>query len=308
MDGVWITKPARRLFDVPENGALAWVLRALEERAIIAASALADAPTPWVAEIRDTLASVRRARKVAWLENLPTVWPGDNVYFYLRADRVGFYRTRVAEAARYLRRMLSPTEADIVEALGARYFEPTQDWKLFEIAVLLRICTALEDVGTRLGPTLSFHDRRPRPFATYRLDASRKVRVWYQKWPPSTGPSELDDAIAYYRLPAGGTRPDIVIEVVEEETPLRGLILELKASTASSYMSSGFSQLLGYLRERPTLFMGQAAAWLVVPMSSNFASKPPAGRSLWITSADDVATAVRDSIVRDNTDHVCDAL
>ncbi len=291
---IWVTRSANRIFDIPENRALAWVLRTLEERGAIAVPPVGDAPGAWGHAIRDMTSIVHRARRTAWLEAVPATWPGDDAYFRLRADRMGFYRLRVTEAARYLRHILiAPTPDDLVEALSERYFEPEQDWKLFEIAVLMRVTRALSEVGTRLNPTRLFRDNRNRPFASFRISARREVRLWYQSWPPATGPSELDDAVRHYELPSGGNRPDIVVELVDARRTVRAIILELKASTSGSYLGSGLSQLLGYLRDRPTLLAEPSSGWLVAPPGAGFASKAPGERALWVISSNDVAQAVR---------------
>lgn len=295
MGDVWVTRPANRVFDIPENRALAWVLKMLEGRGAMALPAVGDAPGAWGEEIKASTSEVRRARRTAWLEGVPAIWPGDEAYSRLQADRKGFYRLRVSAASRYLRRTLtSPSPDEIVEALSQRYFEPKQDWKLFEIAVLIRIANALAALGTRLTTTRLFHESKSRPFAAYRVSSSREVRVWYQTWPPATAPSELTDAIRHYHLASGGNRPDIVIEFLEAGRSNRAIVLELKASSSGSYLSSGFAQLLGYLRDRPGLLRGAASGWLVAPPSAAYASKPAGPRSLWIISSGDVAQAIRD--------------
>jgi hypothetical protein len=291
---IWVTRPASRIFDIPENRALAWVLKALEERGTVAVPPTGDAPGAWGEEIRTMTRVAHRTRRTAWLEAVPTIWPGDKVYLRLNADRMGFYKVGVAGAARYLRHIVNaPTPDDIVRALSERYFEPKQDWKLFEIAVLMRVARALSEVGTRIDPTRLFQDNRNRPFAIFRVGATREVRLWYQGWPPSSRPSELADAVRYYELPAGGNRPDIVVEFVEAGQSMRAIILELKASASGSYLSTGFSQLLGYLRDRPTLVSAPASGWLVAPLAAGYVSKAPGERALWVTSSNDVAAAVQ---------------
>ncbi|MDX1885365.1 hypothetical protein [Mycolicibacterium sp. 120270] len=291
---IWVTRPANRIFDIPENRALAWVLRVLEERGIMAVPPTGEAPGAWGDEIRHMTGVVRRTRRTAWLEGVPDTWPGDDAYLRLKADRMGFYRIRVANAARYLRHILiAPSPVDIVQALSERYFEPRQDWKLFEIAVLMRISRDLAEVGKRLSPTRLFQEGRGRPFARFSTGPSREIRLWYQMWPFSTRPSELDDAVRYYGLPSGGNRPDIVIELVEDGKSVRAIVLELKASTSGSYLSSGFSQLLGYLRDRRRLLTKPASGWLVAPPGTGYTSKVPDGRALWVTSSDEVSSAVR---------------
>ena len=297
---IWVTRAANRIFDIPENRALAWVLQAVEERGTIAVPATGQAPGAWGDEIRLMTSIVRRIRQTAWLEGVPALWPGDEAYFRLKADRKGFYRSRVANAARYLRRiLLAPSAEDVVQALSDRFFEPRQDWKLFEIAVLMRISHALAEIGMRLSPTRLFIEGRGRSFARFRLSTGREMRLWYQTWPPATRPSELDDAIRHYELTSGGNRPDIVIEWIDDGVSTRAIILELKASAAPAYLSSGLSQLLGYLRDRPRLLTEPASGWLVAPVGPGYASKDPSGRALWAISANDVAAAVRSAALTD---------
>ncbi len=291
---IWVTRPANRVFDIPENRALAWVLQTLEERGLVAVPPTGEAPGEWGDEVRATTSLVHRTRRIAWLEGVPAIWPGDEAYFRLKADRRGFYGIRVANAARHLRRVLiAPSPEEVVRALSERYFEPRHDWKLFEVAVLVRIARAVAEIGTRLSPTRLFHDGKSSPFARFRLSPSQEIRLWYQSWPPATRPSELDDAVRHYQLPSGGNRPDIVVEFLAGGTSVRALILELKASTSAAYLSTGLSQLLGYLRDRPALSTGEASGWLVAPAGSGYISRPADGRALWVTSADDVAAAVR---------------
>lgn len=293
MGDIWVTRPANRIFDVPENRALAWVLKMIEERGRLAVPSTGDVPGAWGSEIRTMTDLTGSARRTSWLESVPATWPGDEAYFRLQADRTGFYRLRVAAAARHLRQLLiNPSTDDVVSALSHRFFEPQQDWKLFEIAVLMRISTALAALGSRLNPTRLFLDGNSRPFAAYRISPSREVRVWYQKWPPSTAPSELNDALRYYELPTGGNRPDIVVEFVEAGRSTRAIVLELKASSSSTYLGSGFAQLLGYLRDRPGQLASPASGWLVAPPNAGYVSKHAGSRSLWITSSSDVASMI----------------
>lgn len=290
---IWVTRPANRVFDIPENRALAWVLLTLSERVIIAVPASGEPPGTWGTEIRTMSATIRESRKTAWLEGIPPEWPGNVVYSRLMADRTGFYHSSVTSAARYLRRfVISPTTEDIVQTLCQRYFEPKQDWKLFEIAVLMRLCAALSAIGTRVSAARMFHDGRSGPFACFRLNGTSQIRLWYQSWPPATKPSELDDAVRHYKLASTGNRPDIVVEVVEAGVSKRAIVLELKASSSGTYLSSGLSQLLGYLRDRPRLTTGPASGWLVAPAGTSFVTRPAEGRALWMTTADHVAADV----------------
>lgn len=287
--GEWVTRPANRIFDLPENRVLAWLLAVIQERAQIAVPATKATLAAWQQEIRDAEARVLLSRRVAWLEGVPNEWPGEFVYQRLAADRLGFYRTRVAAAARLVRALLDdPSPLNQVEALCNRYFEPSQDWKLFEIAVLMRLCRELDKTGERVARGASFDARR---FAHYRLSGNREVVIWYQSWPKTSEDSELLETAAYYELTALN-RPDITVEISRDGQHVRTIVLELKASGSTEYLGTGLSQLLGYLRDRPTYTQHEASGWLVAPAEGSFVSKPAEKRALWVVSADDVAASL----------------
>lgn len=288
----WVTRPAMRVFDVPENRALAWLLDALQSRAAATGKRTEESTAAWGAEIHQATLLISRLAKSSWLESVEKQWPGDDVYERLHADRLGFYRTKVAPASRYMRRILyAPSPQDIAEAICDRFFEPTQDWKLFEIAVLLRIAAALDVAAERIGGLTLLDQTRSR-FARYRLPGNRVVSLHYQGWPASSGASELLDAVVHYGFGNSGySRPDIAIEIADGGVPTQILVLELKASSSMSYLASGMAQLLSYLRERPLMTGISPSGWLVAPGIES----PPrdaAGRALWAVSADDVAAAV----------------
>lgn len=282
----WVTRPANRVFDIPENRALAWCLAIIQERS--SAVRPTDSDT-WTGDVARAGEQARRHRRAAWLEPIPAEWPGDAVYPRLGADRHGFYSVHVSAAARLLRRLLiNPTEEDVVAALCERFFEPKMDWQVFEVAVLLRICRRLAESGQKTGSASLIVGGRG-PFASYNLPNGRNVQIWYQSWPGTAGPSELRDALSHYSIEAGGNRPDIVVEISGGGADRRLLVLELKASVSASYLTVGFGQLLGYLRDRPLHTKGEAAGWLVAPPSSAFTSRLPEGRSLWAIDSDFVA-------------------
>jgi hypothetical protein len=283
---IWVTRPANRIFDIPENRALAWCLMVIQERS---AAVRPDVAEMWTGEIARAGEVVRRHRRAAWLEGIPAHWPGDDVYLRLQADRHGFYKLRVSAAAKLLRRLLiNPNDADVAAALCERYFEPSRDWQVFEVAVLLRMCRQLDLLGKKTGSTGLLVGGRG-PFASYVLPDGRRVRLWYQSWPSNAGPSELQNALAHYSINANGTRPDIVGEILDSGAAPQLIVLELKASTSASYLGAGLGQLLGYLRDRPTHTTREACGWLVAPPSSAFTSQPAEGRAIWAVDSDLVA-------------------
>lgn len=128
--------------------------------------------------------------------------------------------------------------------------------------------------------------------ARKRLADGSEVRIWYQSWPVDAGPSAHADARHLYGIRGGVPRPDVVIQRVSSlGQPMDAVILELKATKSAMYLSEGLSQLLGYLKDCPTLFSTQPSGWLVAPDSDAFESRKAEGATLWAVGVDAVAKA-----------------
>ncbi len=119
----------------------------------------------------------------------------------------------------------------------------------------------------------------------------REVRLWYQAWPAAAGTSVHATARARYGIAAGPARPDIVIELIHGDIRVDAVLLEIKATQSASYLGQGLLQLLGYLKDRRTLFTNNPAGWLVAPASKAFISAPHGGAELWAIDGKNVAHA-----------------
>jgi hypothetical protein len=289
--GQYVVRPARRIFDTPENRALAWVLQRLESELSDIPDAAELAGKGWSARLQANLRAIHAARRHPWLRDVPPVRPDAATLKRLHAARTSFYKLLLPEVLRAMRRWLDhPSPDDLTELLCSRYFEPARTWQLFEIVVALRLARAFAAVsaGKRKGRLLLGSGRAP--FAVYPLADGSEIRLWYQSWPHAAGESLHAAARMRHGIGAGDTRPDLVIERTDNAGAL--LILELKATRSSSYLGAGLSQLLGYIKERPLLLSEPACAWLVAPASTAFEAAPAdAVEPLWVVSADHVAEA-----------------
>jgi hypothetical protein len=183
-----------------------------------------------------------------------------------------------------------PSPADITELLSARYFEPSRDWQLFEVVIALRLEAAFRRVCERRRKSRLLVGGSRGPFARFDND-DREIRVWYQAWPYGASQSLHRALRDHYGIGGSDVRPDIVIERLDKNGASDALLLELKASRRSAYLSEGIFQLLGYLNDRPKLFTKQPAAWLVAPKSSAFETVNPLDYPIWVIDADNVAAA-----------------
>lgn len=182
-----------------------------------------------------------------------------------------------------------PSEHDITELLCERWFRPTQDWRLFEVVVALRLARAFAAASPVRRRARLLYDTGGSPYARYTLADGDEVRLHYQGWPPFKTPSQHAEARARHQLRAGPPRPDLYISRCGAAPD--AAVLELKATTSASYLGAGLSQLLGYLAERPGAWTTPPSGWLVAPTSPAFIAADPNGAELWVVSADEVAAA-----------------
>ena len=98
---------------------------------------------------------------------------------------------------------------------------------------------------------------------------------------------------------AGATRPDIVVELLTPGEPAKGILLEVKASRKGNYLGEGVTQALGYLADRPELFLTMAPPTAVVAPASNAFTQTSdeSGINVAIVSGDDVGDWVTQKVL-----------
>ena len=294
---VFVTRPARRVFDTPANRMLRWALETLHTQLHRARE---DQMGP---EAAATLSRMRATVLVAtgqsWLSRVPAERPTAAGLAGLRASRRAFYSVDLRAVCELLLPLVPEPEPDaLVEFLARWYFEPSLDWKLFEIGVLLRIARQLRQMGGQTRARLDFGGDSRRPFLTTSLPDGTQIGLWYQKWPSGSGTSLVRDAARRHGLVARHfSRPDIVLEA-QRNGARKNLLLELKASGDPSYLVSGMYQILGYLADRADVDHVAPRGWLVVPPATTFDRRAPDGvEGLWMVDADDVAKAAVQAVM-----------
>lgn len=303
--GLFVTRPAERIFDTPENQALRWFLRALTD--LIEAIRPVESDTSgvmrpgesWWAHVVQLGQELAEAFRPRWLSAVTPVRPSPLTLSRLRSSRAAFYAELLPDAiAMMVRYTERPSAQDITDLLCQRYFEPRLNWQLFELTIALRLTRAFEErLGTKRSPIGLLVGRARRPFALYELEEGDEVRLWYQTWPDIETRSLLREARARHGLSAGSSRPDLVLERRSGGHLVDSILIEVKASRNSRTLGAGLLQMLGYLKERPDAWPKETPAWLVAPKSLAFQSGPAAGEPLWMVNADDFAAAAADRLL-----------
>jgi hypothetical protein len=297
---LFVVRPAQRQLDTPENRALAWLLQrlsaAVSTAAIEGAAGAADEggeeneARGWADRIGLLRSQLQATRRVQWLRDVAAEAPSAHTLKRLRAARSNFYARTVAAALDAVLRFTRADEEALAEALAERYFRPRETWRLFEVAVALRLARAFAAQSPRRRVARLLVGGGRTAFARYWFADGAEVALLYQAWPRQAGRSLLREVGDRHRLRGGGSRPDIFI-VCSGPRP-DAIVLELKATYSPSYLGSGLSQLLGYIGEHPELWVKRPAGWLVAPRSDAFEDCPPdEGAPLWMVSAERVGEA-----------------
>jgi hypothetical protein len=292
---VFVTRPAQRLFDTPENRALAWLLETLGKqlrRVGVDAVAPGDEDERgWYAELAARRFGLSESRRHLWLRSIPAERPDRRAMARLRAARSAFYSRSVADAIETLDRYTrAPSGDDLADMLCRRFFRPREDWRLFEVVVALRLARAFAAIAPDGRRSRLLVAGGGGPYAVYELGDGVQVRLHYQRWPNGAGRSLHAETRRRHGLQAGEPRPDMVVERVGRDPD--AVVVELKASRNPGYLGQGVSQLLGYLKDRPELWRRQPSGWLVAPASAAFhadAASPEV--ETWLVDADAVAAA-----------------
>ncbi len=303
----YAVRPARRIFDTPENRAVVWIMDRID--AELRRTSMADSDPAggvysrsWFGRIAWMRGQIQNARTRYWLRGLRGERPDQQVLKGLKATRKSFYGRLALDAfgtlQRYTERDIST--ADLTALLCERYFEPERDWRLFELVVTLRLARALADVCSKRHRERLLLGKGRAPFARYEMPDGDEVRLWYQAWPRDGGASVHGEASAYYEINAASSRPDIVVQRLRNGALVDSVLLELKASRTAGTLGAGLLQLLGYLKDRPAPYASTPRGWLVAPPSDSFVSKDPSQRELWVVDSDNVAAAVLERLSRDS--------
>lgn len=294
----FVVRSAQRVFDTPENRALAWLLdrlrtstqAALGELSDDALDSLGETTAGWADRIQRLSSQVRAAQRTSWLRQVDPEPPTRRTIKRLKASRSSFYAITVTAAVEAVLEFSNPSEQALADVLCRRYFEPARTWLIFEVYVALRLARAFAKASGRPRKARLLAGGNRAPFARYAYPDGSEVALIYQGWPSGLGRSLRRETSDRHELASTASRPDIFITRSGSAPDVA--VLELKASYRPGYLGNGLSQLLGYLAERPDAWKKKPAGWLVAPASEAFRDRP-AGETenLWIVSADQVADA-----------------
>jgi hypothetical protein len=298
---VFVVRGARRVFDTAENRALVWLLERLTAAVDAAVTwnsrdeigtgtKKPPADPTWSQRIDGLRRELAEGRRTSWLRAIPPTAPTAATLRSLRAARSAFYAERVAPALESVLQLANPSAEVLTDVLARRYFRPEQTWRLFEIAVALRLARAFAARSPRPRRTRLLVGEGRASFARYAFDDGAEVTLTYQAWPALDRPSMRRRLGKRHGLQWREGVPDII--VVRSGPDPDAVVLELKASHNPDYLREGVDELLVYLADHPGFWARKPSGWLVAPASAAFEDgEADPDLPLWVVSADRVAAA-----------------
>ncbi|XVQ08097.1 hypothetical protein ACQP1W_36835 [Spirillospora sp. CA-255316] len=247
----FVTSPAKRVYQTPENEILVYVLDTIVETATL---------TGWdkkvdqkgLAElVRERLDSAIRYRQHKIFAGIERTTPTARAVAGIRSGRNG---TRYAVALAAYDRAIDLVERvdrqAIRESIEHAGIVTSLESTLFELLTTFRLMEALQEHGWKMAPFFTFQGAVQSNGV--RQDG-REVQLWYQSTPPElTAQSHYTGVLAAHKFRSIQVlRPDVVLRWRDQSNVDRWLLLECKLSQrggVSRAARDALTDLLGYRR------------------------------------------------------------
>jgi hypothetical protein len=227
---LYVTAPARRVYQTPENELLVHVLDA-----IVAATQHSgwDRITPRqepARRVRERLSAATRWQQNRMLSGIDRAAPAPRAVARVRSGRHAQRYAAVLRAYDKLTSLVEQMNRQAVrEAIEQAGLVTAEEPILFELLTTFRVIDALTSLGWQMAPLTLFHGH---VHTTGRTPDGRRIDLWYQTTPPALA------ARSQYRqvLTAHGftgtrqLRPDITLQWTAPDEQQRWLLIECKLS------------------------------------------------------------------------------
>lgn len=245
---LYVTAPARRVYQTPENELLVHVLDA-----IVAAAQRSgwDRKTPRqepARRVRERLSSATRWQQNRMLSGIERTAPAPRAVARVRSGRHAQRYAAVLRAYDKLTSLVEHMDRQAVrEAIEQAGLVTAEEPILFELLTTFRVIDALTTLGWQMAPLTLFHGH---VHTTGHTADSRQIELWYQTTPPALAArSQYRQVLTSHGFT--GTRqlrPDIVLQWTAPDGQQRWLLIECKLSQSGVNKAArqALSDLLAY--------------------------------------------------------------
>lgn len=268
---LFICKPASKMYDLPENQLLRfmlWKIRSLAESIdlqIPEELLLKEKWDNWSEIIISRYFEAKKYSKNIYFQNISMPrFIKPKTLQKAKTHRNKSYQKVASCYELYEDLFLIKEESTIRELIEKQILEPLNNDKLFEIYVLFNLLNVLEkrsgklDIGL-LKPNLKYT-------AKYN-ENNNEMYIFYQQMPEEFGKnSKYKDIFENYNLNVSLRRPDILLEI-QNSNKSSYIIIEVKRSKNRDYIVESVYKVLGYIYDFEECFktsknpQGVLAVW-----------------------------------------------
>ncbi len=288
----YVSRTAHRSFEMPENLLLSWLVEDLRRTVGLIEHRVGSRA------LHDGLRAIRRecdlAQRHDWFGNVSRPLRPTPAMLAAAAR----HRSREYRAAAGLARHRLDLENDdrsarwstVIALLAVNWLEPISDDDLFELYVLVQ---TLDLLAGELEPVQYGLVAAGRSHVAMFRGEDREVRVFFDQTPTSI--FRIESRYGRIRAECNGIagrerRPDILV-VSKGKAGSRIVLVEMKNSVDSSYISDGIYKVLAYMYDFQdvckTEIGNELRAVLVVPTGVSALPHATADRHVFVASADD---------------------
>ncbi|MBZ2165895.1 hypothetical protein [Methanobacterium spitsbergense] len=259
---IFMCKPASRMYDLPENQILKYILTNIAEIAEtfqfikpeenIEIEYLKD---NWQDDIIGSNHTIKKALNNIYIQNLTKtkrIKPRD--LQRLRTHRNRIYRNEILKCYELYDKIFHNNQLETIKSLiGNQLLKPTKEEDLYEIYALFHI---IDQLGTKQKNTpnstldinlIMAHQKKP--YTAQYQDPETTIKIYYQQIPcPLAQNSQYKDILKKYSLNVRSRLPDIILEI-EQKNKIQYKIIEIKLTERREYIVDSMYKLLGYLKD-----------------------------------------------------------
>lgn len=258
---LFMCKPASRMYDLPENQILKYLLVNLAETAEsfdffrskekIEIDYLKE---NWQDELLLRYIEIKRILNNIYIQNLtlPMKIRSRDLQ-RLRNHRNKYYRNQILKCYELYNNIFNKNDLNCIKDLiENQLLKPKNDEDIFELYVLFKLMNQLEVMShqndARMVVNLIMANYKKEFTAKY-YDSELTIKVYYQHLPYQLSQNSIyKDLLKKYSLNVRGRLPDLILEI-EHNNKIYYKIIEVKLTEDHGYVRDSIYKLLGYLKD-----------------------------------------------------------
>ncbi|WP_406631367.1 hypothetical protein [Amycolatopsis sp. WGS_07] len=245
----YVTAPAERVYQTPENELLVHVLDGVVNAAKLRDWATSKSREEPAKLVRKHLNDAQHWQQNRMLRDIDRVAPSPRSLARIRAGRTSERYTPVLRAYEKLVSFVETPEREAIQAaIEGAGLVTALDSILFELATTFRVIDALNSHGWNVQPLYLF---KGRVHTDGQQPDGRKIDVWYQSLPPDVhSPSKYKEILTKHGFSQQpDLRPDLWLRWTDRGGRTRWLLVECKLSQSKGVQTAArhaLSELIGY--------------------------------------------------------------